>query len=143
MKPIAHKMTLLRCNLGSKLEAYVPVKLSVILTVIFCIENPLLHALATFFCHRFAILRIFTPKFSQLQRTIDEKSQPSCPGPRSVSQMNLSNLALASVPLGAQIIGSNSSVSQKIVPEPSENLKMPTKCTSYSDVTSKADESQG
>ena len=59
-KPIAHKMTLLKPNLVSKLETYVPIKLSLILTVIVIIGNLLLHASATFLYHRFAILRKFT-----------------------------------------------------------------------------------
>lgn len=64
-KPIGHEMTLLRPTLVEKLEMYVPIKLSLSLTLIVFILNLILHALFMYLYHRFAIFKKLTPKFLQ------------------------------------------------------------------------------
>ena len=66
-KPIAHDMRLLKPTLTSKLETYVPLKLSLMLTVIVFCGNILLHILFTFLYHRFKVIRDLTPKFLKTQ----------------------------------------------------------------------------
>ena len=62
-KPIAHNMRLLKPSLVDKMEQYVPLKMSLTLTLTVFIGNLLLHALAIYLYHRFAIFRRLTPKF--------------------------------------------------------------------------------
>ena len=62
-KPIAHHMRLLKPTLVDKMEQYVPLKISLTLTLTVFIGNLLLHALAIYLYHRFAIFRRLTPKF--------------------------------------------------------------------------------
>ena len=66
-KPIAHDMRLLKPTLTSKLETYVPLKLSLMLTVIVFCGNILLHILFTFLYHRFQVIGDLTPKFLKTQ----------------------------------------------------------------------------
>ena len=61
--PIVHKMKMLHPTLSSKLESYVPIKLSLTLTLIVFVLNLLLHTVAVYLYHRCAILRKLTPKF--------------------------------------------------------------------------------
>ena len=62
-KPIAHNMRLLKPSLVDKMEQYVPLKLSLTLTIAVFFGNSLLHALAMYLYHRFAIFRQLTLKF--------------------------------------------------------------------------------
>ena len=64
-KPIAHNMRLLKPSLVDKMEQYVPLKLSLTLTIFVFIRNLLLHALVMYLYHRFAIFRRLTPKFME------------------------------------------------------------------------------
>ena len=56
-------MRLLKPSLVDKMEQYVPLKLSLTLTIVVFFENLLLHALVMYLYHRFAIFRRLTPKF--------------------------------------------------------------------------------
>ena len=56
-------MRLLKPTLVDKMEQYVPLKISLTLTLTVFIGNLLLHALAIYLYHRFAIFRRLTPKF--------------------------------------------------------------------------------
>ena len=62
-KPIAHNMRLLTPSLVDKMEQYVPLKLSLTLTIVVFFGNLLLHALVMYLHNRFAIFRRLTPKF--------------------------------------------------------------------------------
>ena len=62
-KPIADGMKLLKPTLTEKLESYVPIKLSLILTVIVFIGSTLLQCLCTYLFHRFKAVRDITPQF--------------------------------------------------------------------------------
>ena len=66
-KPIAHDVRLLKPTLTSKLETYVPLKLSLMRTVIVFCGNILLHILFTFLYHRFKVIRDLTPKVLKTQ----------------------------------------------------------------------------
>ena len=138
-------MTLLKPNLVSKLETYVPIKLPLMLTMIVFIGNLILHALATFLYHKFAIVRKLTPKFLHLQSIIDKKNQSTNQTSRSPSKTDLTNLATASVAPGTQMLATRRTMSNKSIQRAQQNqeLEMPTRCTSYNDVTARADESQG
>ena len=143
-KPMAHKMTMLKPNLVSKLETYVPIKLSLMLTMMVFIGNLLLHALAIFLYHKFAIVRKLTPKFLHLQSIIDEKNQSTNQTSRSPSTADLTNLATESVALGRQMLATRRTMSNKSIQQPqNQELEMPTRCTFYNDVTARAAESQG
>ena len=62
-KPIAHGMKLLKPSFTEKLESYVPIKLSLTLTVIVFIGSTLLQCLCTYLFHRFKAVRDITPRF--------------------------------------------------------------------------------
>ena len=76
-KPIAHNMRLLKPSFVDKMEQYVPLKLSLTLTIVVFFGKLLLHALVMYPVHRFAILKRLTPKFMKSGDTrIDLKHTP-------------------------------------------------------------------
>ena len=58
---------MLKSTLVSKMERYVQLRLSVMLTVIVCFGNSILHALVMYLYHRFAIFWKLTPKVLKSQ----------------------------------------------------------------------------
>ena len=62
-EPIVHKMQLLKPTLIEKLDSYVPIKVSLSLTVFVFIGNLLLHILVMYLYHKFQFIRNLTPKF--------------------------------------------------------------------------------
>ena len=70
-EPIGHNMTLFGPTLVEKLEMYVPVKLSLSLTLIVFFLNNILHVIAMYFYHRFAIFKKLTPKFLRKRETVN------------------------------------------------------------------------
>ena len=70
-EPIGHNMTLFRPTLIEKLEMYVPVKLSLSLTLIVFFLNIILHVIAMYLYHRFAIFKKLTPKFLRKRETVN------------------------------------------------------------------------
>ena len=62
-KPIAHEMTMFKPSLMKEFSSYVPIKLSLSLTVIVFILNLILHALFLWLYHRFRIIRQLVPSF--------------------------------------------------------------------------------
>ena len=70
-EPIGHNMTLFRPTLVEKLEMYVPVKLSLSLTLIVIFLNIILHVIAMYLYHRFAIFKKLTPKFLRKREAVN------------------------------------------------------------------------
>ena len=62
-EPIVHQMQLLKPTLIEKLDSYVPIKVSLSLTVFFFKGNLLLHILVMYLYHKFQYLRNLTPKY--------------------------------------------------------------------------------
>ena len=62
-KPIAHEMTMFKLSLMKEFSSYVPIKLSLSLTVVVFILNLILHALFLWLYHRFRIIRQLVPSF--------------------------------------------------------------------------------
>ena len=62
-KPIAHGVKLLKPSFTDILESYLPIKLSLTLTVIVYVGSTLLQCLCTYFFHRFKAVRDITPRF--------------------------------------------------------------------------------
>ena len=62
-KPLVHKMQLLKPTLIDKLDSYVPIKVSLSLTIFVFIGNLLLHILVMYLYHKFKFIRNLTPKF--------------------------------------------------------------------------------
>ena len=62
-KPISHEMTMFKPSLMKEFSSYVPIKLSLSLTVIVFILNLILHALFLWLYHRFRIIRQLVPSF--------------------------------------------------------------------------------
>ena len=62
-KPLVHKMQLLKPTLIDKLDSYVPIKVSLSLTIFVFIGNLLLHILVMYLYHKFNFIRNLTPKF--------------------------------------------------------------------------------
>ena len=59
--PLVHKMQLLKPSLVDKLESYVPIKLSLTLTITVFIGN--LHILVMYLCHKIKFFQRITPNF--------------------------------------------------------------------------------
>ena len=81
-KPIAVQMQMLKPTLVNKLDSYVPMKLSLMLTVTVFIGNLGLHILVMYIYHRFAIVRKYTPQFVKNflpNPPSDEHDGPSAP----------------------------------------------------------------
>ncbi len=80
-KPIAPRMTLLKPTLLDRLDMYVPVKLSLMLTLIVFIGNWILHGLVMFLYYRFTIFQRLVPRFFKHQDDkIPLKQVVSVPG---------------------------------------------------------------
>ena len=62
-EPIAHKRQLLEPALTENLNTYVPVKLSLMLTLFVFIGNLPLNTLVMYLYHRFRLIRKLTPRF--------------------------------------------------------------------------------
>ena len=62
-KPIAQEMKMFKPSLIKELRSYVPIKISLTLTVIVFILNVFLHVLCLWLYHRFRIIRKFVPSF--------------------------------------------------------------------------------
>ena len=62
-KPLVHKMQLLKPTLIDKLDSYVPIKVSLSLTIFVFIGNHLVHILVMYLYHKFKFIRNLTPKF--------------------------------------------------------------------------------
>ena len=62
-KPLVHKMQLLKPTLVDKLDSYVPIKVSLSLTVFVFIGNLLLHILVMYLYHKIKFIRNLKPKF--------------------------------------------------------------------------------
>ena len=78
-KPIATQMQRLKPTLVNKLDSYVPLKRSLMLTVIVFIGNLALHILAMYLYHRFAIIRMYVPHFVKKYLPNEPSSEPSVP----------------------------------------------------------------
>ena len=61
--PLVHKMQLLKPSLVDKLESYVPIKLSLTLTITVFIGNLLLHILVMYLYHKIKFFQRITPNF--------------------------------------------------------------------------------
>ena len=61
--PLVHKMQLLKPSLVNKLESYVPIKLSLTLTITVFIGNLLLHILVMYLYHKIKFFQRITPNF--------------------------------------------------------------------------------
>ena len=59
-KPLVHKMQLLKPTLIDKLDSYVPIKVSLSLTIFVFIGNLLLHILVMYLYHKFKFIRNLT-----------------------------------------------------------------------------------
>ena len=60
---LVHKMQLLKPTLIDKLDSYIPIKVSLSLTIFVFIGNLLLHILVMYLYHKFNFIRKLTPKF--------------------------------------------------------------------------------
>ena len=78
-KPIATQMQMLKPTLVNKLDSYVPLKLSFMLTVIVFIGNLALHILALYLYHRFAIIRKYVPHFVKKYLPYESSNEPCAP----------------------------------------------------------------
>ena len=61
--PLVHKMQLLKPSLVDKLKSYVPIKLSLTLTITVFIVNLLLHILVMYLYHKIRFFQRITPNF--------------------------------------------------------------------------------